>query len=449
MKRYKRVLILAVVLAAVVAAAVAASMIREKKEEIRASGEVFLTVPPDSVTALNIEHGDTSLAFHKKDVWLWDDDDTFPVNQDRIADLLADFDGMAAAFVIDDVEDYGQYGLTEPECTVVFTAGDTSRTVKMGAYSALDEQRYVDIGDGKVYLVADDPAEDFSVEISDLIANDVIPALDPESFTVTGAAELTAEYSEESDGYRASRVNGVNYTDAGLPLDARLVADWLDRFETLALTDYVTYNATDGELASYGLDAPDLTVTLTQKEGETLTFELSEVTPEGAESEDDASAYIRVNGSQIVYSITPEDYSLIAAAGYDDLRHRELFTADFDSVTSMDVTLEGETYAFTIGENEDGESVWICVGEEFDMADIRSAIEALSATSFTDEEPTGREEISLTLRLNDEANPEIAIALYRRDGSTCEAKVNGQPVCVLPRSSAVDLIEAVNAVILG
>ena len=446
MKRYKRVLVLLGVLVIVVAAAFAVSHMRERKEAIKTSGETFLTVPADSVTALDWTNGDTSLAFHKEDNWLWDDDEAFPVDQEEIAKLLAPFESMAAAFVIDDVTDYEQYGLTEPECTVNLTAGETKTTVKLGAYSSLDQQRYVDIGDGKVYLVADDPLDDYDVELADLIEHDKIPALDPASFTVTGAVELDAAYTEEGDSYCAE---DVYFTTDGLPLDTDRVEDWLDRFESLALTDYVTYNVTDEELAAYGLDEPDLTVTVTPKEGDPVTFELSEVIPEDAESEEETKAYIRFNGSQIIYSIAPGDYTVISQAAYDDLRHRELFTPEFESVTAIDVTLEGAAYPFVLTENEEGDSVWTYSGAEIEISGVRSALTALTASSFTDQEPTGQEEISLTLHLADEAHPELTVTLYRLDGSLCSASVNGQPVCTVSRSLAVDLIEAVNALVLG
>ena len=421
MKRYKRVFVLLGVLVIVVAAAFAVSHMRERKEAIKTSGETFLTVPADSVTALDWTNGDTSLAFHKEDNWLWDDDEAFPVDQEEIAKLLAPFESMAAAFVIDDVTDYEQYGLTEPECTVNLTAGETKTTVKLGAYSSLDQQRYVDIGDGKVYLVADDPLDDYDVELADLIEHDKIPALDPASFTVTGAVELDAAYTEEGDSYCAE---DVYFTADGLPLDTDRVEDWLDRFESLSLTDYVTYNVTDEELAAYGLDEPDLTVTVTPKEGDPVTFELSEVIPEDAESEEETKAYIRFNGSQIIYSIAPGDYTVISQAAYDDLRHRELFTPEFESVTAIDVTLEGAAYPFVLTENEEGDSVWTYSGVEIEISGVRSALTALTASSFTDQEPTGQEEISLTLHLADEAHPELTMTLYR-------------------------LIEAVNALVLG
>ena len=58
-------------------------------------------------------------------------------------------------------------------------------------------------------------------------------------------------------------------------------------------------------------------------------------------------------------------------------------------------------------------------------------------------------EISLTLALENEEVPETSIALYRYDGSYCLAVVDGEPTALVQRSAAVDLIEAVNAFVLG
>lgn len=42
----------------------------------------------------------------------------------------------------------------------------------------------------------------------------------------------------------------------------------------------------------------------------------------------------------------------------------------------------------------------------------------------------------------------MEIVLYRYDGENCLAQVDGQTIGLLPRSQAVDLIEAVNALVL-
>ena len=42
----------------------------------------------------------------------------------------------------------------------------------------MDSQRYMDIGDGNVYLAVSDPLDAYDVELEDLIANDDVPYFD-------------------------------------------------------------------------------------------------------------------------------------------------------------------------------------------------------------------------------------------------------------------------------
>ena len=82
------------------------------------------------------------------------------------------------------------------------------------------------------------------------------------------------------------------------------------------------------------------------------------------------------------------------------------------------------------------------------MAGIRNAVRKLKAKTFTDEEPNQKEEIGLTIYLDNENYPEVRIQLYRYDGKDCIAVVDGVPTAVVERSSVVDLMEAVNSVVL-
>ena len=59
------------------------------------------------------------------------------------------------------------------------------------------------------------------------------------------------------------------------------------------------------------------------------------------------------------------------------------------------------------------------------------------------------EEISLVLHLNNENFPEVQIQLYRYDGTNCIAVVDGEPVSLVSRSLVVDLVEAVNSIVLN
>ena len=76
------------------------------------------------------------------------------------------------------MEDYSQYGLDDPVCTIRLTAGEESWEILLGDYSTMDSQRYVSIGDGNVYLAVNDPLDEFDAALSDLILNDQVPDLD-------------------------------------------------------------------------------------------------------------------------------------------------------------------------------------------------------------------------------------------------------------------------------
>lgn len=153
MKRYKRIVVLLAVLAVACVATFAVSQYQEYKEEIETSDEVILEIDPESVTTLSWSIDGESLDFHKDESWLYDEDEAFPVDDEKITELLDQFSEFGVAFIIENVEDYAQYGLDNPECTIDLATEDQTYEIKLGDFSKMDEQRYVDIGDGNVYLV--------------------------------------------------------------------------------------------------------------------------------------------------------------------------------------------------------------------------------------------------------------------------------------------------------
>ena len=458
------------VLLVVCIAAFAVSRYEEKKEQIKNSGEVILEIPTDSVTALSWTNESGTFSFTKDETWVYDDDNAFPVDEEKINDLLEQFTSFAAAFAIDDVKDYAQYGLDEPVCTIQITAGEESYTVELGDFSKMDEQRYVSIGDGKVYLVSHDPLDEFDAVLRDMILDDTIPEFDnAEQIEFSGSENYTIIRDEDGKSICA---DDIYFTD-GQPLDTDNVDTVLSAIQSLSLTNYVSYNVTDEELTTFGLDDPELTVKMEYstrdddgnvEDSGTLLLRISRNPEEVAAYEEavekdeddlpDVTCYVRVGQSQIVYEISQSVYDQLTAVSYDTLRHQNLFTADFDTVTSIDVALSGENYTFTYNppedkDDEDAEGTWTYNGEEFDAYDLKTALRAISASSFTDETPTGQEEISLTVHLDNENFPTFTLTIYRLDGTNCIATVDGKTVALVSRSKTVDLIEAVNELTLG
>lgn len=280
MHRSKRLLILVGVLAVVCAAAFLATRVQEQQEQVEASGETVLAIDAGNVASLAWTSGEAEYAFHKDETWIYDADEAFPVSAEALEELLAPFSSFNAAFVIRDVTDYAQYGLEEPECTIEIGTAEASYAIALGDMSAMDDQRYVSIGDGNVYLAVTDPMDAFAVELSDLIDNDEIPQMDTvTALSLTGAVEESIAYVEAGGpSYSEEDVYFLQSGEEPLPLDTDLVEDYLGGIRDLVLTDYATYNATEIELASSGLNDPALTVTVEYEQQ-------AEAAEEGAEPE--------------------------------------------------------------------------------------------------------------------------------------------------------------------
>ncbi|MDB7829918.1 DUF4340 domain-containing protein [Intestinimonas butyriciproducens] len=441
----------------------------EHKEVIRNSDAIVLEIDSDAVQTLSWEYGAETLAFHKEDTWLYDGDAAFPVDEEKIQERLELFRAFGVSFIIEDVEDYGQYGLDKPTCTIRLSTADETWEILLGNYSSMDSQRYVSVGDGNVYLVQNDPLDYFDASLSDMIDHDETPDFDKvtgirfagtESYSITYEEDSGNTYCEE-DVYFAERAGSL------LPLDTSRVDAYLQKISGLSLTDYVTYNATAEELEACGLDTPELTVTVDYTYEDEARNEITQTfalqisrDPEKQKAAEEASdqeegtdeeeitAYARVGDSRIVYRITANEYKALMDASYDALRHLEVLSADFSDVMQLDISLEGAAYSITAEGSGDGRT-YSYLGEELEIGDLQSALESLKAESFTDERPTQKKEIGLTVHLDNENYPEVRIELYRYDGTNCLAVVDGTPVSLVARADVVDLIEAVNEIVLN
>lgn len=475
MKRSKRLYLLLGVLVVICAATFAVSAYEEHKEAIKNSDEIILSVDIDDVTSLSWEYDSEKLSFHKDNGWLYDEDEAFPVDEEKIGEMLGLFQEFGVSFSIDDVEDLSQYGLDDPICTIQITAGDQDYSILLGDYSTMDSERYVSIGDGRVYLVKNDPLDYFDAVLSDMIDHDETPDFDQvTNIRFSGKEEYQIIYEEESEStYCSDDIYYVERDNSSQPLDTSLVDSYLQTISGLDLASYVTYNASEEELQACGLEDPTLSIHIeyasTNEETETAanSFDLHigydaegeklEVQPESEESgtsdseaddEDKTVAFMRVGESPIIYKVTGEDCSTLLDASYNSFRHKQVFPASFDVINQIDISLEGVEHTLS-SEEKDGESVWKYQETEVDIGQLRSALNSLEADSFTEKEPDQKEEISLTLHLDNENFPTVQIDLYRYDGTDCLAVVDGDPVSLVPRASVVDLIESVNAIVLS
>lgn len=473
MNRSKRLYILLGVLLVFCVLTLGVSKYEKHKEKIKNSDEIIMELNSEKVTSLSWENGSDTFAFHKDKKWLYDEDENFPVDEEKIDQLLENFESFGVSFIIEDAKDVSPYGLDNPVCKINIDAGEETYEILLGDYSEMDKERYVSIGDGNVYLVKDDPLDSFDIKLNDMIKNDEIPEFDSVTeIRFSGNENYKAVYKEDNKvTYSEDDVYFVKQDGKELPLDSENVDSYLSIIRELNLKDYVTYHATGDELKNYGLDEPELNVTFKytasdeeggeEKKG-TVVLHISRDPAEkkkaeakaarfsgnDEDSEEEITAYARIGKSKIIYKIGGADYKELMKASCDDLRHQEAIWAKFDDISRAEISLEGKEYELT-AKKKGKEKIWYYQEEEIEIDDFSSALCSLSASQFTKEKPSGKEEISLTLQIDNENQPEVRIELYRDDGNNCLAVVDGDPVSLIKRSQVVDLIEAVNAIVLN
>ena len=454
MPKKKKIYILLSILVILCITTIIVSNTEQKKEDIKTNGEVVLKINPSDVTSLSWTVNKTTLSFTKDDCWTYDDDSNFPLDNTKISDLLGIFKSFSSTYVIENVTDYSQYGLSNPVCTINISTADNDYTIKLGDVSKMDSQRYVDIGDGNVYLAASDPYDNYDISISSLILNDEIPSM----------KEVTSISFKGNESYTITKQEGTsicaddNYFTDGKALDNDLIDNYLSTIKNLDLYNCVTYNVSDEQLKEYGLDNPELTISITytskdNEENQNLTLYVSsnveELEKYNKASDDDKDAdsvtrYLRVGDSKIIYTITSTKYETLTSNSYNDLRHQEIFAGDFDSVTSIDISLDGNTYTFS----KDGDS-YKYNDEEIELTTLRNAITSLNATSFTSDSKSNQEEVSITLHLDNENYPTYKMDFYRKDGESCLVYVDDNSYAYVDRSDVVDIIEAINKIVLN
>lgn len=442
MNRQKKLAVLVGVLVVLCAVIALVSGVQKHMDTISTVDEEIFATAESALTEVSWTKDGTSLTFTRTDgTWSDASDASFPLDQDKMADFLEHFESVHASFIIEDVEDFGQYGLASPSCTITFTSADGATTLQMGDYSTMDEKRYLTLGDGTVYLIDDDLEQYIATDRDDLMRQDNVPDYDTlDGLTATGETAFTVEHHPDEDlTYTDAYEYYLNENGSYKALSTDKVNGLLTTLKDLDRTDYATYTADDSVLGDYGLDVPAVTFTVTYTaEDEQNSFSL-------AFGKKGDNCYMRMDDSPIIYKVDADTYSdSIAAAGYDTLRPDEVLALNWDDVQSIDFTIDDATY--TVEKKGDTCKIGDDV-VEFD--DVQSAVDALQVNEFNTETPSKKQEVAFTVHLDNDAFPTLTVTIYQYDGDNCLVQLDGATLGLVSRSLVVDLTEAVNAITLG
>ncbi len=487
MKRTKTLLILLAVLVVAIIAILVEKAVKQHIDTINTIDEEVFTITEDDLTSVNVVYGEDEITLEQADgTWTYTGDTDFPVDQDFVADMLSYFDSVHASFIIDDVEDYSQYGLESPQATITFTTADGDNEITFGDFSTIDEKRYICVNSGSVYLIDEDILEYVSASVEDFLDRDTVDDYSQVSnITVTGDGDINLVYDPDgnytyTDDYDYYAIVDDEY----LPLSESKIYTYVNSLSTMDLTEYKTYKATSDDLAEYGLDNPTLTVTITgdvpveTEEEDTESTESAEnlesteelTDTEAVEEteededvevetktqtiyfsyEDDAdTAYLYFEGSTIVYTITADEYETVSDATYESLRPSEIVSIDWTNVAQISTEIEGTTYVVSVEYDEDDGNTYKIDEDELDFVTSTSSIDGLTLSEVGDSYDKGTQELAFAITLNDDEATVVNVVIYQYDGDSCVVDVDGKTVGLISRSSMSTLREEMTSAILN
>ena len=296
MKRHTRLLAL-LLLAALLTGC--GSKAQQPKE---ADAAVQTALPPEGITALTLSDDTQVLRFHRDgDIWYWQDDETFPLDQASMPALLEAAAAMTAAPSVPAGDDLSAYGLDDAKTSLSVTADGETLTFTRGDQAASGDWYLRCTEDGTVRTVSDDAVKVFQLldgSIYDMAVLPTLPAITMDTLhtaAITGAGGVQINL-RVVDGVRKVGARDVTAETAAL----------MDELSQLAVTACVDYDPAEGAAAVCGLDAPEAVLTLTYANavGTEETLIVTVGLPIG-----DGGRYVTLGGDATIYRM--EETSLV------------------------------------------------------------------------------------------------------------------------------------------
>ncbi len=455
MKRKKNMILLLACLAVLIVATIAATRLTSEGNNVTSDGKagVIFSVNTADVDRLEWRYSE-ELAFTRDEsgTWQYANDSAFPLDETYLKAALNAISSISASRTFEGITQWEEYGLDTPLCTLSVTVGAQVYTLSFGDETSLGGERYLTLGDGKLYLVDADLVSYFNYGLYDLLILEEVPDLS----AVTAIALESGEQSWEIEYLENS---GLSYSDLyvwfmdGAALDNEVCNAIPEFLEAIDLTNCVNYNAQD--LSEYGLDAPLLAITVTYtyiddadgaaKSG-TCTLEF------GGEE----GRYARFADSNMVYFVSSTVTNTLLALTPETMLPREAVLLDWSTVDALKITLDGETHevvkSVTTVTDDAGavteQTTYLLDETEVDAESFFTALDAVTYVSqAADVTPERREELRLVLRR--EGCEDLELVFWQYDAARCLTTLNGGSTVFVSREKVVELTEIVTQWILG
>lgn len=200
-KQRKQLIILLAVLVLLAAAIPGVRYLNERREEKEAEAAneeqdsvVIIDAAYEDVVKFSYDYDGETYAFEKsEDIWHAAEDYSLSLKEYSIKNMLSGVAPFDAQQVIEDVTDFSQYGLDEPQRTISFETASASYILHVGDHNALTGTYYVCMpSETTVYVVEQTVVTRFNQTLEDVV-----------------------ETAEEESGESLSGEEGGNQAEAG------------------------------------------------------------------------------------------------------------------------------------------------------------------------------------------------------------------------------------------
>jgi hypothetical protein len=390
--------------------------------------KVFATVEPDKIEELKIksESGDVTSLKKVSGTWQIVAPVSAPAAESEIIGLTSALGQMEIVRVIDEnPTDLKDYGLANPRIEVEFKSGEgkPSGRILVGDKTPTGASLYAKRNEEKrVFLVAD--FQDSSLNKSTFNLRDktlIKIARDKVDGVEVDVSGKPIQFAKDGSDWKITK-----------PIAARAdfssVEGLVGKIETAQMKSIVTEQASPADLKTYGLDKPDVTVTINEGSARAV------VEVGGKAAEDAVYARDASKGSVVVTLDKSVADDLKKSA--DDYRRKDVFEFRAFNATRVEFTRGSQTITLerVKGQGNNAQDSWRRVGPnpaDADKSKVESLLAGLAdmrATSFTDATAkTGLDKPAMTVLVKFEDGKKEERVSFAKSGTEVYAQIPGQP----------------------
>lgn len=338
----------------------------------------ILAIESDTVEEITFRVQGEEVGFIKtEEGWKKTGEEAFPVNADKVTDIVSFFASVNADRILNNVQDFSEYGLDNPSNIVkVKTTDGQEKVLQIGDLNTNTSQYYVGVGEDidTVYTVAENDLSVFTDDLYDYASGQSFPSVSSGNITRVLVEKQEDPYIiEKWDGSTSGW--GVGSSQSELEgADSATVETYTGTIAGLAYEDFVNYNCTD--FSVYGLEQPQASVTVDYQEevAETENEDSSEDSSEEQESvfedrtytvcignrTEEGSYYVNLKGSSEIYTIAETKISELLDKKPSDFWDMTVNYVPITEVNDLTVKQADQTYTFHVKRteetNEEGET---------------------------------------------------------------------------------------------